>query len=106
MSENRALQNLALGDERPVEKTDARVRRTALLTPRLAEDCATKMFTERADGPHALVIHPVSIFPTIEEIGIGQEAAKAALGEKGSEKRKHANRLCADGMIDLEQALG
>ena len=65
MSENRALQNIALGDERPVEKTDARVRRTALLTPRLAEDCATKMFTERAEGPHALVIDPVSIFPTI-----------------------------------------
>ena len=42
----------------------------------------------------------------MEEIAIGQAAVLAALGEKGSEKRAHANSLCADGLIDLEQGLG
>ena len=107
MSENAAPQQLAAGDDGQVDNTaDARVRRAALLTLQLAEACATKMFTERADGPHSSAIDLVSVFPTIEEIGIGREAAKAALGEKGSEKRAHANRLCADGLIDLEQGLG
>ena len=64
------------------------------------------MFTDRADGPHPLNIDPVSIYPTVDEIAIGQAAVLAAIGEKGSEKRAHANSLCADGLIDLEQGLG
>ena len=85
---------------------DAHVRRAVLLTRELAVDCAMTMFTQRADGPHALGVDPVAIRPTREEITICQAAAKAALGEKGSEQRAHANSLCADGLLDLEQGLG
>ena len=107
MSENAAPQQLAAGDdEGGGNMADARVWRAALLTQQLAEECATKMFTERADGPHASKIDQVAVRPTVEEIAIGQAAVLAALGEKGSEKRAHANRLCADGLIDLEQGLG
>ena len=107
MSENAAPQQLGAGDDEGGGSTaDARVRRATLLTLELAEDCATKMFTQRVNGPHALEIDPVAIHPTVNEIEIGQAAAKAAIGEKDSEKRAHANRLCAEGLIDLEQALG
>jgi hypothetical protein len=107
MSENEFLVNQEAGDESGgAAPADGRVYRAALLTDALAEDCTTKMFTLRANGPHALGIDPVAVHPTVEEIMIGQVATKAALGEKGSEKRTHANGLCADGLIDLEQGLG
>ena len=93
ISENAARVNQETGDESGgAAPADGRARRAALLTTELAEDCATKMFTERADGPHALNIDLVAICPTVEEIAIGQKAVAAALGEKGSEKRAHANR--------------
>ena len=60
------------------------MRRAALLAPELAEECATKMFTERADGPHAFISDLIAVRPTVEEIAIGQKAVAAALGEKGS----------------------
>jgi hypothetical protein len=64
------------------------------------------MFTKLTNGPHATMTHVISARPTIEEIVIAQAAALAAIGTKGSDKRAHANSLCADGLIDLEQALG
>ena len=86
MSENAAPQQLGAGDDEGGGSTaDARVRRATLLTLELAEDCATKMFTQRVNGPHALEIDPVAIHPTVNEIEIGQAAAKAAIGEKDSE---------------------
>ena len=107
MSENAARQQLAAGDhEGGGSGADSQVRRAALLTLELAKECATKMFTERADGPHAFKSDEVAVCPTVEEIAIGQKAVAEALGEKGSEKRAHANCLCADGLIDLEQGLG
>ena len=107
MSENSAPQQLGAGDDEDGGTTaDARVRRAALLTLELADECAKEMFTERAGGPHALDIDPVAVCPTVEEIVIGQAAVLAKLGKKDSEKRAHANRLCADGLIDLEQGLG
>ena len=106
MSENSAPNNLGAGDELRGATADGRVRRAVLLTAELAEDCATKMFTEHAGGPHSLNIDPVAFHPTVQEIEIGQVAVKAALGEKGSEKRAHANCLCADGLIDLEARNG
>ena len=72
--------------------------------PSIAAGCATKMFTERADGPHTFISDLIAVRPTVEEIAIGQKAVAAALGEKGSEKCAHANRLCADGLI-LSRAL-
>ena len=107
MSENAAPQQLGAGDDEGGGSTaDAQVRRAALLTPQLAEICAIKMFRERTEGPHALIIDPVAVCPTVEEIVIGQAAVLAALGEKGSDKRSHANSLCTDGLVDLEQGLG
>ena len=64
------------------------------------------MFTQRADGPHPSEIPTIAGPPTIEEIIIGQAAVLEAIGEKNSEKRSHANSLCADGLIDQEQGLG
>ena len=107
MSENAAPVNQGTGDENGEGvSADGRVRRAALLTRELAEDCAKKMFAERSDGPHALDIDLIAVRPTVEEIMIGQAGVLAALGEKGSDKRAHANRLCADGLIDQEQGLG
>ena len=95
MSENEFRVNQEAGDESGgAAPADGRVHRAALLTDALAEDCTTKMFTLRANGPHALGIDPVAVHPTVEEITIGQVATKAALGEKGSEKRTHANTTC------------
>ena len=107
MSENAAPENEGPGDGLGGSIADGRVRRAALLTAALAEDCAIKMFTERADGPHPLNIDPVAAHPTPEEVEICQAAVLGAIGgDKGSEKRARANRLCADGLIDLEQGLG
>jgi pyruvate/2-oxoglutarate dehydrogenase complex dihydrolipoamide acyltransferase (E2) component len=106
MSENAAPENQGPGDGLGGSIADGRVRRAALLTAALAEDCAIKMFTERADGPHPLNIDPVAAHPTPEEVEICQAAVLGAIGDKGSEKRARANRLCADGLIDLEQGLG
>ena len=107
MSENTARENQEAGDDLSGgTSTDGRVCRAARLTAELAEECATKMFTERADGPHASSVDLISIDPTIEEIVIAQAAVLGAIGEKGSKKRAHANSLCADGLIDLEQGLG
>ena len=57
MAENAAPdKHQGAGDEIGGSRTaDVRVHRAALLTAELAENCATKMFTERADGPHAMV---------------------------------------------------
>ena len=107
MSENAAPQDPGAGELCRCENSaDLPRRRAKLLTTELAEECATKMFTKRADGPHPSGLDTISDQPTIEEIVIAQAAALEAIGEKGSEKRAHANGLCARGMIDLEEALG
>ena len=57
MSENEFRVNQEAGDESGgAAPADGRVHRAALLTDALAEDCTTKMFTLRANGPHALGI--------------------------------------------------
>jgi hypothetical protein len=81
MSENEFRVNQEAGDESGgAAPADGRVHRAALLTDALAEDCTTKMFTLRANGPHALGIDPVAVHPTVEVIMIGLVATKAALG--------------------------
>ena len=72
----------------------------------MAQECATKLFTLHAEGPHASEVVSVYGRPTPEEILFAQAGVLAAIGEKGSEKRARANSLCADGLIDLEQGLG
>ena len=107
MSENEAPQNHGAGDDIPASSAaDVRVHRAALLTAELAQKCATDMFTLRANGPHATELPTLASRPTPEEITIAQAAVLAAIGETGSEKRTHANSLCADGLIDQEQGLG
>lgn len=107
MSENAAPQDLGAGDDLSVKcQPDVLPRRAKLLTTKLAEECVTKLFTERADGPHASNLDLISIRPTVEEIVIAQAAVLGAIGEKGSDKRARANSLCADRLIDLEQGLG
>ena len=107
MSENAAPQNQGAGDESSaVIGADGPRRRVKLLTTELAQECATEMFTQLANGPHSTKAELIFAQPTIEEIGIAQAAVLVAIGEKGSEKRAHANSLCADGLIDLEQGLG
>ena len=107
MSENAAPQNQGAGDESSaVIGADGPRRRVKLLTTELAQECATEMFTQLANGPHSTKAELIFAQPTIEEIGILQAAVLVAIGEKGSEKRAHANSLCADGLIDLEQGLG
>ena len=54
------------------------------------------MFTVQANGPQASVLDPFTNFPTREEIENAQKAVLASIGEKGSEKRAHANSLCAE----------
>ena len=107
MSENSVPGNQPPGDESAGSiSADLQRRRLKLLTTELAEECALKMFTERSDGPYLSGMDTISDQPTIEEIMLAQAAVLAAIGEKGSEKRAHANSLCADGLIDLEQGLG
>lgn len=107
MSENSATQDLGAGEAlTAVISADGARRHRKLLTTELAEECASKMFTESADGPHATTLDIIYDNPTIEEIMIAQAAILGAIGEKGSEKRARANSLCADGLIDLEQGLG
>ena len=107
MAENAASAANGAGDAiSSSSSADVRVQREALLTEDLAVECATKMFTQRAEGPHASDMPTVAARPTPEEIIIAQAAVLAAIGEKGSEKRARANSLCADGLLDLEQCLG
>ena len=69
MSENSAPQQLGAGDDEDGGTTaDARGRRAALLTLELAEECATKMFTERDEGPHTLNVYQIAVCPTVEEV--------------------------------------
>jgi hypothetical protein len=52
MSENAARENQGAGDDSGGgAPADGRVRRAALLTAELAEDCTTKMFRSPMDGP-------------------------------------------------------
>jgi len=96
MSENAARQNQGAGDHHQASIcADVLPRRAKLLTTELAEECATKLFTERADGPHASNLDFISIRPTVEEIVIAQAAVLGAIGERGSDKRARANSLCA-----------
>ena len=107
MSENAAPQHQGAGEHSPASIcADGPRRRAKLLTTELAVECAYKMFTQLTGGPHATKADPLAVYPTIEEIIIAQAGVLDAIGEKGSEKRTHANSLCADGLIDLEQALG
>ena len=102
MSENQAPRENGAGDDlSATSATNARGQREAVLTAELAEDCATKMFMLRADGPHATEVPTFAGRPTPEEVVIAQAAVLAAIGEKGSEKRAHANRLCADGLTHI-----
>jgi hypothetical protein len=82
------------------------VRRAALLQLEEAIESAWIVFGRRAGGPHASDGTKTAEKPTIEEIFVAQKAVLEVLGEKGSEKRKHACELSTRGLIDLEEGLG
>ena len=91
MSENQAPRENGAGDDlSATSATNARGQREAVLTAELAEDCATKMFMLRADGPHATEVPTFAGRPTPEEVVIAQAAVLAAIGEKGSVLYLHA----------------
>ena len=81
------------------------VRRSALMSEADAIEIARSLFVREAGGPHATGLPTIAKFPTVEEIENVQKAVLEVIGEKGSDKREHANALTARGMIDLEEAL-
>ena len=97
MSDDAALAQHRAGDDKAsAAGPSAGARREALLTSELALGCSLFMFTVQANGPQASVLDPFTNFPTREEIENAQKAVLASIGEKGSEKRAHANSLCAE----------
>ena len=82
------------------------VRRAALLQLEEAIESAWIIFGRRAGGPHASDGTKTAEKPTIEEIFVAQKAVLEVLGEKGSEKRKHACELSTQRAASLTSRRG
>ena len=86
--------------------SELQVRRCPQLQQEQANETAANLFMQRAEGPHSANVIGLTGRFTPRDIAIIQSALVEAIGEKDSEKRRSANILCADGLIDLEQGLG
>ena len=110
MSENQQPNAIGAGDDESttlkVTGSKAGAERDALVSAEDGLECAKMLFLLREGGPHRSGAAPVAELPTREEVVIGLKSVKEVLGEKGSEKRVHANQLSARGLIDVEEGLG
>ena len=93
MSKNQAPRENGAGDDLSASSASSvRVQREAVLTAEPVEECAKKMFTLCAEGPHATEAPTLAGRPTPEEIITAQAGVLAAIGEKGSVRARWHTR--------------